>query len=54
VTDSTPEPEPERSDPHTPFLDDDDDARYLDPTDPRRRDIERRRGRPFTDDDEAA
>jgi hypothetical protein len=42
-----PEPDHERSDPHQPPLDDDEDARYLDPADPRRLDVERRRGRPF-------
>jgi hypothetical protein len=37
----------ERSDPHTPPLDNDDDARWLDPVDPRRLEVERRRGHPF-------
>jgi hypothetical protein len=37
----------ERSDPHTPPLDNDDDAQYLDPIDPRRRAIEAKRGKPF-------
>jgi hypothetical protein len=32
-------------------LDDEDDARYLDPSDPRRLDIERKRGRPFGEED---
>jgi hypothetical protein len=43
----TPEPAEEPSDPHTGPLDDDDDARYLDPVDPRRLEVERRRGAPF-------
>jgi hypothetical protein len=48
---SRPEPDREPSDPHTPPLDDDDDARFLDPVDPRRRDVEWRRGRPVREDD---
>jgi hypothetical protein len=47
-----PEPPEPPSDPHTPPLDDDDDARWLDPDDPRRRDIEHRRGRRFDQDDD--
>jgi hypothetical protein len=43
------EPWPSPSDPHTPPLDHADDARWLDPMDPRRRKIERDRGRPFED-----
>lgn len=48
-----PNPEPAREpfDPHLPPLDDDEDARHLDPTDPRRLDVERRRGRPFREED---
>jgi len=48
-----PRPEPAREpfDAHLPPLDEPEDARYLDPVDPRRLDAERRRGRPFTDDD---
>lgn len=46
----TAEPEREPFDPHTGPLDDDDDARFLDPADPRRRDVEARRGRPFGED----
>ena len=46
-----PEPDEEPSDPHTAPLDDDDDARHLDPVDPRRREAEQRRGRSFDDDD---
>jgi hypothetical protein len=42
-----PEPAEEVSDPHTGPLDDDDDARYLSPDDPRRQRVEARRGRPF-------
>lgn len=42
----------EPSDPHMMPLDDEDDARYLDPSDPRRREVEAKRGRPFRDDDE--
>jgi hypothetical protein len=49
--DPTPEPDQEPSDLHIGPLDDDDDARYLDPVDPRRRDVERRRGRPFETED---
>ena len=57
MTDPRPAPEPDRepSDPHliSP-LDQDDDGRWLDPADTRRLDAERRRGRPFADDDGAA
>lgn len=42
----------EVSDPHMMPLDDEDDARYLDPSDPRRREVERKRGRPFRDDED--
>jgi hypothetical protein len=49
-----PEPDVEPSDPHTGPLEDHDDARYLDPADPRRLEVERRRGRPFNADDEEA
>lgn len=50
--DPNPEPETEPSDPHLiEPLDDEDDGRFLDPTDPRRLAIERKRGRPFRDDD---
>lgn len=45
------EPDEEVSDPHTGPLDNEDDARYLDPSDSRRRQVEADRGRPFTDDD---
>jgi hypothetical protein len=48
----SPEPDHELSDLHLGPLDNDDDARYLDPIDSRRRTIERQRGRQFTDDDE--
>jgi hypothetical protein len=53
TTDPPPRPEPdlEASDPHTPDIEQDDDARWLDPVDPRRRRIEQLRGRPFGDDD---
>jgi hypothetical protein len=47
-----PEPAREPFDPHLGPLDNPGDARYLDPADPRRMEIERRRGRPFTDDEE--
>jgi hypothetical protein len=45
----TPNPEPAREpfDAHVGPLDDDDDARYLNPLDPRRREVERRRGHEF-------
>jgi hypothetical protein len=46
-----PEPAREPFDPHLPPLDDEDDARHLDPADPRRLDVERRRGRPFREED---
>lgn len=46
-----PEPREEPSDPHMGPLDDDDDARFLDPADPRRRRVEAERGRPFGEDD---
>lgn len=45
------EPADEPSDPHLPPLDDDDDARYLDPVDPRRLEVERRRGRSFNEEE---
>jgi hypothetical protein len=48
----TPEPDVEPSDPHQGPLDNDDDARWLDPADPRRLDVERRRGRRFDDNEE--
>jgi hypothetical protein len=48
----TPDPGVELSDPHRGPLDDDDDARYLDPADERRLEVERRRGRPFNADEE--
>jgi hypothetical protein len=48
----TPEPETDPADPHVGPLDDDEDARYLDPVDPRRREVERRRGKPFGDEQE--
>jgi hypothetical protein len=53
MTDITPrpEPEPEPADPHTPPLEDDDDARHLRPNDPRRIEVEARRGRRFSEDD---
>jgi hypothetical protein len=49
--DRPPNPEPDREpdDPHLPPLDDDDDARYLDPVDARRREVELKRGRRFED-----
>lgn len=50
--DPNPEPVPEPSDPHEGPLDDDEDARFLRRDDPRRLEIERRRGRPFGDDDD--
>lgn len=51
MDDPSPRPEPAREpfDPHLPELDNDDDARWLDPADPRRLEVERRRGRPFLD-----
>lgn len=47
----TPNPEPNvpPSDPHVSPLEDDEDARNLDPSDPRRIEVERKRGRPFRD-----
>jgi hypothetical protein len=47
-----PEPAREPFDPHLPPLDDDNDARHLDPADSRRLDVERRRGRSFNQDDD--
>jgi hypothetical protein len=49
MTDVRPNPEPFREpfDAHMGPLDNPDDARYLDPVDPRRLDAERRRGHPF-------
>ena len=49
TTEPRPEPEREPYDPHLPELDREDDARWLDPIDPRRLEVERRRGRPFRD-----
>jgi hypothetical protein len=47
-----PEPGPEPPhDPHTPPLEDDDDARYLRENDPRRIEAEARRGRRFADEE---
>jgi hypothetical protein len=43
---------PERTDRHDGPLDDDDDGRWLDPADPRRLGAERRRGRPFAEDED--
>jgi hypothetical protein len=51
-TEPTPEPDEEPTDQHDGPLDNEDDARYLDPVDPRRREAEQRRGRPFADDEE--
>lgn len=52
-TERPPNPEPAREpfDPHLPPLDDEDDARYLDPVDERRRAVEHRRGRSFDEED---
>ena len=54
MTDPKPTPEPAREpfDPHLGPVDDEDDARYLDPVDPRRRAIEQQRGEPFEDDEQ--
>jgi hypothetical protein len=51
---TSPRPEPAREpfDAHQGPLDYDDDARYLDPTDPRRIEVERRRGRRFDEEEE--
>jgi hypothetical protein len=49
----TPEPDEEPADAHQGPLDHENDARYLDPVDPRRRKVEQLRGRPFADDQEA-
>ena len=46
------EPESEPSDPHTPPLDNPDDARHLREHDPRRIEVEAQRGRRFADDRE--
>ena len=43
----TPEPPEEPSDPHNGPLDDDEDARFLEENDPRRIEVEARRGRRF-------
>lgn len=53
-TDPEPRPEPAREpfDAHIGPLDDDDDGRFLDPADPRRRAIEEQRRRPFNADEE--
>jgi hypothetical protein len=44
------EPVPEPHDPHTGPLDNDDDARYLKENDPRRIEVEAKRGRRLEDD----
>jgi len=49
--DPRPEPRDEPHDPHTPPLDRDEDAYWLDPVDPRRREVERKRGKPFLGED---
>jgi hypothetical protein len=46
----TPEPSREPFDPHMMPLDNEDDARYLEATDPRRIEIERKRGSHFGSD----
>lgn len=46
-----PEPDTEPYDRHDGPLDDPEDARYLHPDDPRRVEVERRRGRRFRDED---
>lgn len=51
VVKPTPEPSREPFDPHLGPLDNEDDARFLDPADPRRMEIERKRGRPFSETD---
>ena len=45
-----PEPSREPFDPHMGPLDDEEDGRFLDPVDPRRRAAEAARGRPFGED----
>jgi hypothetical protein len=45
------EPSREPFDPHLPPLDDDDDARFLDPIDARRREVEFKRGERFPDEE---
>jgi hypothetical protein len=49
-----PNPEPAREpfDAHVMPLDDIDDARFLDPTDPRRLEVEKYRGRKFGEDED--
>jgi hypothetical protein len=51
--DVKPNPEPAREpfDPHQGPLDNEDDAQYLKPEDPRRVEVERRRGRRFGEED---
>ena len=50
------EPDADPTDTHTGPLDDDEDARHLRPEDPRRQEVEQRRGERFSDqpDDEGA
>lgn len=45
----TPKPEPpvEPSDPHVVPLENEDDAKFLHPDDPRRKEVERKRGKKF-------
>jgi hypothetical protein len=45
-----PEPDSEPFDSHSGPLDDPEDARFLDPADPRRLKVERDRGEPFPDE----
>jgi hypothetical protein len=47
-----PEPDSDPSDAHTGPLDDPEDARFLDPADPRRMAVERERGEPFREPEE--
>lgn len=47
----TPEPASEPVDPHMPPLEDEEDARFLLPRDPRRIAVERKRGWKFTEKD---
>lgn len=42
-----PEPSDEPSDPHAVPLENEDDAQYLPEDDPRRKEVEQRRGKPF-------
>lgn len=50
MPDPKPEPWVEPSDAHLTPLENEDDARWLDPSDPRRKEIEKKRGKSFDEE----